>query len=202
MASRLTIDEWEALAASDPAFLEGYTVIGSETYTNFDVNVLASYAYLPDRSTIDVAAFLILGNNTAWCACIAIDDNGDFESALAVMRQIGTSIEPDAVQLQKVLTPFNGVKKAPFVDGVYSGAGKGIGGKFDVKVTIKGGVITAVEVGDNSETQGIGSKAIEQLPALIVEANGTTGVDGVSGASVTSKAIFSAVEDCLVQAGA
>ena len=43
-------------------------------------------------------------------------------------------------------------------------------------------MITAVEVGDNSETQGIGSKAIEQLPAEIVEANGIDGVDGVSGA--------------------
>ena len=71
-----------------------------------------------------------------------------------------------------------------------------------VTVTISGGKITAVEVGDNSETQGVGSKAIEQLPAKIVEANGTDGVDGVSGASVTSKAIFTAVNDCLQQAQA
>jgi fumarate reductase flavoprotein subunit len=69
-------------------------------------------------------------------------------------------------------------------------------------VTIEGGVITDVTVGDNSETQGIGSKAIEQLPALIVEANGIDGVDGVSGASVTSSAIFTAVTDALAQAAA
>jgi uncharacterized protein with FMN-binding domain len=89
-----------------------------------------------------------------------------------------------------------------YADGTYEAEGKGIGGKVPVTVTIEGGVITAVEVGDNSETQGIGSKAIEQLPALIVEANGIDGVDGVSGASVTSKAIFTAVTDCLEQAGA
>jgi molybdate transport system substrate-binding protein len=89
-----------------------------------------------------------------------------------------------------------------YADGVYEAEGKGIGGKVPVTVTIEGGVITDVTVGDNSETQGIGSKAIEQLPALIVEANGIDGVDGVSGASVTSKAIFTAVTDALEQAAA
>ena len=67
-------------------------------------------------------------------------------------------------------------------------------------VTVKDGKIAEVTVGENSETQGIGSKAIEQLPAKIVEANGLEGVDAVSGATVTSKAIFTAVEDCLSQA--
>ena len=85
-------------------------------------------------------------------------------------------------------------------DGEYTATGKGIGGDVPVTVTVKDGKISDVTVGDNSETQGIGSKAIEQLPALIVEANGVEGVDGVSGATITSKAIFSAVEDALAQA--
>ncbi len=87
-------------------------------------------------------------------------------------------------------------------DGTYVGSGTGISGSFDVTVTVEGGKITAVEVGDNSETQGIGSKAIEQLPAQIVEANGTDGVAAVSGATVTSKAIFTAVEAALASAQA
>ena len=69
-------------------------------------------------------------------------------------------------------------------------------------VTVKDGKIAEVKVGENSETQGIGSKAIEQLPAKIVEAGGTEGVDAVSGASVTSKAIFTAVDEILDQAKA
>ena len=85
-------------------------------------------------------------------------------------------------------------------DGTYTGTGKGIGGAFDVTVTVEGGKITNVEVGENAETQGIGSKAIEQLPAKIVEANGVDGVEAVSGASVTSKAIFTAVTEALAQA--
>ena len=89
---------------------------------------------------------------------------------------------------------------AAYTDGSYTAEGKGIGGKVPVTVEVKGGVIATVTVGDNSETQGIGSKAIEQLPAAIVEANGLEGVDAVSGATVTSKAIFSAVEEALEQA--
>ena len=69
-------------------------------------------------------------------------------------------------------------------------------------VTVEGGKVASVTVGENSETQGIGSKAVEQLPEAIVAANGTAGVDGVSGATITSKAIFSAVEDAMAQASA
>ncbi len=91
---------------------------------------------------------------------------------------------------------------ATYTDGTYTASSKGIGGDVPVTVTVEGGKIASVEVGDNSETQGIGSKAIEQLPDEIVAANGTDGVDAVSGASVTSKAIFTAVNDCLEQAQA
>ena len=91
---------------------------------------------------------------------------------------------------------------AAYTDGEYTAEGKGIGGKVPVTVTVKDGKIATVTVGDNSETQGIGSKAIEQLPDAIVAANGTEGVDAVSGATVTSKAIFSAVDEILDQAKA
>ena len=87
-----------------------------------------------------------------------------------------------------------------YKDGTYEGEGKGIGGKVPVTVEVKDGKVASVTVGDNSETQGIGSKAIEQLPDEIVKANGTEGVDAVSGASVTSKAIFTAVDAALEQA--
>ena len=85
-------------------------------------------------------------------------------------------------------------------DGTYTAVGDGIGGDVPVTVTIANGAIASVEIGENSETQGIGSKAIEQLPEQIVAANGIDAVNAVSGASITSKAIFSAVEDCLKQA--
>ncbi|MDY5808120.1 MAG: FMN-binding protein [Coriobacteriales bacterium] len=53
---------------------------------------------------------------------------------------------------------------AAYTDGEYTAEGKGIGGKVPVTVEVKDGKVATVTVGDNSETQGIGSKAIEQLP--------------------------------------
>lgn len=89
------------------------------------------------------------------------------------------------------------VDAAAIADGTYEGVGQGIGGDVPVAVTVEGGKIVAVEVGENSETEGIGTKAIEQLPAAIVEAGTTEGVDAVAGATVTSKAIFAAIADAL-----
>ena len=90
-------------------------------------------------------------------------------------------------------------------DGEYEASGKGIGGDVPVTVTIKDGAIESVEVGDNSETQGIGSNAIEQLPEQFVglkTAEEVDALDGVSGATITSNALKDAVSDCLEQASA
>ena len=121
---------------------------------------------------------------------------------LAVAAGLGLGCAPAVQTFASVLTPAQAwaATDVSYNDGSYTAEGKGIGGKVPVTVTVKDGKIAEVTVGDNSETQGIGSKAIEQLPAKIVEANGTEGIDGVSGATVTSKAIFTAVDDCLEQA--
>ena len=70
-----------------------------------------------------------------------------------------------------------------------------------VATTVSETAIEQVEVVSNDETVGIGSYAIERIPAAIVE-NQTAGVDGVSGATATSNAILSAVRDALNAAGA
>ena len=46
-------------------------------------------------------------------------------------------------------------------------------------------------VGDNTETEGYGSRAIEILPGKIVDEQ-SLGVDAVSGATKTSRAILAA----------
>ena len=82
----------------------------------------------------------------------------------------------------------------------YNETATGIGGDIHVAVTIEDGKITAVEVGENNETAGIGSNAIEQLPGKIVEAQ-SIAVDVIAGATVTSNAILSAVEAAITEAG-
>ena len=118
-------------------------------------------------------------------------------AALSAVLVAGLGLAGVAVSSNFVAPATAAEAASSLADGTYTGTGKGIGGNVPVTVTVSGGKISDVTVGDNSETQGIGSKAIEQLPAKIVEANGTDGVDAVSGASVTSKAIFTAVDEAL-----
>lgn len=76
----------------------------------------------------------------------------------------------------------------------------GYGG--DIKVTVnfgKDGVIESIDT-EHTETEDIGAKAIPELTDAIIEANGTEGVDNVSGATVTSEAFKSAVNEAIANA--
>lgn len=88
-----------------------------------------------------------------------------------------------------------------FTPGVYTGVGEGIGGDVTVEVTFSELKIEDIKVVAHNETAGICEPALEQIPASIVEAQ-SLDVDTVSGATVTSKAILKAVENCAVEAGA
>ena len=93
-------------------------------------------------------------------------------------------------------------KDGPVIEtkaGEYVGvSNNGMGGKVTVKVTMKDGKIAAVEVVEHHETAGISDPAIAQMPEKIVKA-GSTEVDNVSGATISSKAIKEAVADALSQ---
>ena len=73
---------------------------------------------------------------------------------------------------------------------------EGFGGEVKVTVTVNGSDITDVKVVGDKETPGIGTLAIEQLPAKIVEAD-SADVDAIAGATVTSNAIKEAVKSAL-----
>ena len=82
-----------------------------------------------------------------------------------------------------------------------TGSAEGIGGTFEVYVTLADdGTIAGVEAGENGETQGIGSVAIETMPAAFVglsTAEQIDAVDGIGGATVTSQALRDAVKMAL-----
>ena len=87
----------------------------------------------------------------------------------------------------------------PALAETYTGTARGFGGDVTVTITVEDGRITVCTAEGNAETPGIGSKAIEQLPAAIVEA-GSADVDGVSGATFTSDAIKAAAQAALALA--
>lgn len=90
--------------------------------------------------------------------------------------------------------------EVPAAAAIYSASADGKIGPVMVEVTFEGGVITAVAVTDQQETEGVADPALEQIPAAIVEQQ-SVAVDVVSGATYTSTAIIEAVKDCIAQAG-
>jgi uncharacterized protein with FMN-binding domain len=77
-----------------------------------------------------------------------------------------------------------------------TGQAQGYGGPLKVRVTVENGAISNVEITEHNETQGIGTKAIDALPAAMVAAN-TWDVDIVASATVTSNAIKDAVRTAM-----
>lgn len=88
------------------------------------------------------------------------------------------------------------VAETALTDGTYTGTGKGMHSNIAVTVTVEGGAITSVTVDSQDETPGVSDPAIEQIPAAIVEA-GSTDVDAVAGATLTSNGIIEAVNNAL-----
>ncbi len=82
----------------------------------------------------------------------------------------------------------------------YSASAAGFGGEVTVTITVTDGVLTDVQAQGAAETDGVGSRAIEQLPAAILSA-GSPDVDGVSGATVSSTAVRSAARAAMTEAG-
>ena len=81
-----------------------------------------------------------------------------------------------------------------------TGVGQGIDGNVVVEIEADANTIYSVTVLEQNETPGIGSVAVEKLPDAIVAAN-SIAVDGISGATVTSTAIKTAITEALTSAG-
>ena len=77
-----------------------------------------------------------------------------------------------------------------------SGEAQGYGGILRVTVSMNGDDITEVKVTEHHETEGVGTRAIEVLPDMIVRTD-STDVDSVSGATITSNAIRAAVNQAM-----
>lgn len=82
--------------------------------------------------------------------------------------------------------------------GTYTGSAQGFGGAVVATVTVDDDNITAVTITGDSETPAIGGAALETLAANAKAAG--AGMDGVSGATLTSNGAKEAVAAALAQA--
>lgn len=83
----------------------------------------------------------------------------------------------------------------------YTATATGFGGNVVVTLTIEDNVLTNVVIDGQYETAGIGSNAVEQLPAKMIATNSVE-VDGVTGATISSTAILTAAREALSASGA
>ncbi|MCI8565808.1 MAG: FAD-dependent oxidoreductase [Lachnospiraceae bacterium] len=84
----------------------------------------------------------------------------------------------------------------PYTDGLATASAYGMNGEVPVTVRVENGRIVEIKIGENTETEQIGTKAIAALPEAVIEAQ-SPDVDTVSGATVTSKAILKALRIAL-----
>lgn len=85
-------------------------------------------------------------------------------------------------------------------DGTYTSSAKGCLSDVEVTVTVSGGKVSKVAIDASGETPELGGAAAETLADALTKAGSTNGVDAVSGATLTSEAVFTAMNDCLSQA--
>lgn len=90
-------------------------------------------------------------------------------------------------------------KASSLKDGTYSAEVSGMHA-MNVEVEIKGDKINNIKV-DHEETPGVGEPAVDYMVEKILS-NQALGIDVMSGATLTSKAILEGVEICLKDAGA
>ena len=91
---------------------------------------------------------------------------------------------------------------ASLTDGIYTSSTQGCLSDVTVTVTVTvtGGRVTGVEIDASGETPELGGIAAETLADQLTKAGSTSGVDAVAGATMTSDAVFTAMDDCLSQA--
>lgn len=87
-----------------------------------------------------------------------------------------------------------------FTPGTYTGKGVGYGGEVVIEVTFSEDAITDIKLVSSKETDHVGTPAFDILFEDI-KTHTSTGVDVVSGATLTSNAVLRAVEDAAAQAG-
>lgn len=86
-----------------------------------------------------------------------------------------------------------------YTPGTYTGEANGYGGKVSVTITVDASSITDVTIEGADETPTIGGAALEELASQAKDAQGWE-IDGVTGATMTSNAVKTALQSALNQA--
>jgi len=155
--------------------------------TNVEVTEHEETEGLADPALEDVPAAIVENNSTD------VDTvSGATVTSEAIIEAVNTALN-DSEGEDAANEPVE------YKDGTYVGTADGHNDEITVEVTVENGAIENIVITDHAETEGLADPAFEEVPADIMDSN-STDVDTVSGATVTSKAIISAVENALEDA--
>ena len=113
---------------------------------------------------------------------------------ILVMLMILTGCQQVKDEAEDVVDTMN-----KYNDGIYSATVNGYGGEFEISLTYQDDKIVDVTIGENNETPSIGGVAAEQIAKNVKEQN-TIELDTISGATVTSNAIYGGLKEIENQA--
>lgn len=114
----------------------------------------------------------------------------------------GTFVESNPTMQGEISDAAGEEKTYETAENQYIGEAMGMDGKVVVRVTMDGDTISNVEIVDAAETPGIGEVACQELPEKFIGLSGEeaiNAVDGVSGATITSNAIKTAIINAISQ---
>lgn len=86
-----------------------------------------------------------------------------------------------------------------FTAGTYTGTGEGKFGTLTLETTFTSSALTDITIKDHEETERVSDRAFAEIPRTIIDQQ-ALGVDTITGCTLTSTAILTAVTDCVRQA--
>ena len=134
--------------------------------------------------------------------------NGILKAVQKALEQASVNVTP-APEVTVSPTPVPTTAPAPVIpdtpkvlynDGTYTGTGIGYGGKINISVTIKDGIITEVSQTNEGETPRYFRNAWNVIQPAIIAKQSTDGIDTVSGATYSSEGILYGAKSALEQA--
>ena len=123
-----------------------------------------------------------------------ISSNAIKDAVLKALQKAGSKEKIKEKSKKEDKKPVEGLK-----DGEYFGSANGYGGNLTVKVIIKNGKISTIDVVSQNETPEYFNRAYAVINKIL--SSGSVNVDSVTGATVSSNAIKMAVADALHKAG-
>ena len=159
---------------------------------------------------ICAVAALVLGVTNNITAPVIEERNiqASNEARKIVLSEADEFKELDGMNSDIVLEVYEGIKDGQVIGYTIKTSSKGYGGAIELMVGIsKDGKITGVEIGNHSETPGLGSKATEPMfknqyvdkdvsnSLLVVKgsANNDNEISAISGATITSNGVANGV---------